>query len=84
MILNHVTLVLDRLTKLEARSGNQDGRLSHLELKSKQSETKIDGLEAKILRLVEKDSYDDTDLATGIETREKRPARLLPFRVLYW
>jgi len=80
--LNHTTIVLDRLTRLEVRSENQDGRLSHLELRSKQSEIKIDGLETKILNIVEKCSHLNTDLATGIGNREKRPVRLLPLSIL--
>jgi len=80
--LNQATIVLDRLTRLEVRSENQDSRLSHLELRSKQSEINIDGIETKISSIVEKGSHLDTDLATGIGNREKRPARLLPYRIL--
>jgi len=75
---------LERLIRIEAHSGNQDDRLSDLELRSKESDIKIDVLEAKISKIVEKDPCTkfDTDLAiTG--SREKRPARLLPISFLY-
>ncbi len=82
MVFEPNILVLDRLLRLEERSGIQDGRLTHLELRSKQSEIKFDGLETKISEIIKVDHAKNGKIDLG-QARERRPARLLPSSMLY-
>ena len=80
-------LVLNRLVRLEAHSENQDDRLTKQELKAKQTETQLNDLETRIVKLSEKNAnivYTKikNKLGTEILTRNERPARLLPFNFL--